>query len=170
MRPTAITVIGWLFIGCGALAILSGAFAVVISIVAPPPAEPPAKTADAPLPFQIVGRIFDYMGLLGAVQIVIAALMIWSGAAFLRLRAWARTVIEAITWLGLLYTLSFGAMWIYLVSTIWREAEAAPDAMNVFFPMFIGMGAAVILSFAIPLVVILRVVRGRAVREALYRR
>lgn len=165
----SVTVIGWLFVGFGALALLGGVFGAIVSLSFPFPDEPAAKMADAPLPFQVMSRLFGYFWLLAAVQIVVAIAMIWSGAAFLRLRPWGRTVIEGITRMALVYNLAFGAFWIWLVAAMWSEAPAGADAATIVFPVFISFGAVMIAAFSVPMVVILRVLRGRTVRDALGR-
>jgi len=166
-RPTSITVIGWLFIGFGVLAMLGGVFGAIMSFLIPFPDEPAAKMVDAPLPFRLMSRLFDYFALLAGIQIVVATAMIWSGAAFLRLRPWARTVIEGLTWIALVYDLAFGAFWIWAVAAMWSESAPAADETTIFFPLFISFGALMIAAFAVPMIVIIRVIRSRTVRAAL---
>jgi hypothetical protein len=165
-RPTSVTVIGWLFVGFGALALLGGIFGTIMSFLIPFPDEPAAKMIDAPPPFRLMSRLFDYFGFLAAAQVAVAIIMICSGVAFLRLQSWARTAIEAVTWLGLTYNLAFGAFWIWAVVTMWREVPAEAGEAAMFFPVFIAFGAAMIVAFSIPPIVIIRVVRGHTVRTA----
>lgn len=167
IRPTSVTVIGWLFVGFGALALLGGLFGTIMSLLIPLPDEPAAKMIDAPPPLRLMWHLFNYFAFLAAAQIVVAIIMICSGVAFLRLQSWARTAIEAITWLGLAYNIVFGAFWIWAVVTMWREVPAEAGEAAMFFPVFLAFGTAMIVAFTIPAIVIIRVVRGHPVRTAL---
>lgn len=158
--------IGWLFIGFGALALFSGVMVAIASVMMPMPARPPAKMFDAPLPLQWMSRAFEYFTVIAAIQIIVAATMVWSGAAFLRLERWSRTVLEIITWLALTYVIAFGAFWLWTAASMWSVAPSDAGPMNLAFPLFLAVGAMMIVGMAVPLVVIIRVLRGATVRGA----
>src|SRR5688572_3198430 len=117
-RPTSVSVIGWLFVGFGALTAMGGLFGLAISFVMPfpPPGELAAARDNMPAPFGLMTYMFDYFWVMALGQLIVAGLMIAAGAAFLKLRSWGRTVLEAITWAGLAYLLAFGTFWVWAVS------------------------------------------------------
>jgi hypothetical protein len=143
-----------LMIMSGAMGLLSFSFM---------PARPMAE--DVPLPFAILAKVVDYFPVLVLVQVVIAILMIVGGAGFLRLKQWARLILEVLAWLALLYVLGFGVFWLSCVVSM---GSTAPPGLPIVFLVFMfGIGTVVIISFTIPLVMLIRVLRGSTVREAL---
>lgn len=164
-RPTSMTVIGWLAVGFGILAVLSGVLGLTISLLVPELNQGPPPS-DMPAPFRLMSRLFNFFWVLAAIQVFGAALMIAAGAGLLRLKAWARTTIEVFAWLGLAYNLGFGVFWVWSLSAfmqgIPKEAAAAavPGVMMVF-------GVVMIIAFSIPLVIVIRVLRGPTVRAAI---
>lgn len=165
-RPTAVTIVGWLYVAFGALSVFSGIFGLVISLMLPDFGAP-GEMVDGPPPFRIVMSVFDYFGLLAAVQIVAASAAIWGGVAFLRRRAVGRAILEGITWLALIWIVGFGVFWVWVVMSMWSSTPAEPA--SVIFPAFIALGVVMVIGMAIVVAVILRVLRGPAVRGAMIR-
>ncbi|MBN1255800.1 MAG: hypothetical protein JXA50_11050 [Deltaproteobacteria bacterium] len=170
-RPTAVTVIGWIFIAGAILMIFSGgmgfmAFSFMQHMggeAAPPIPE------DAPFQFGVMEVIFQHFGLIALVQIALAAFILIASIQFLRLRRWARTALEVIAWLGLVYFVGFGiffvASWIAMTSNIpFSEGASGPSPMFGIFGAV--MGFVVTLFWAVPLVVIIIFLRGKIIRGA----
>jgi hypothetical protein len=99
----------------------------------------------------------------GTVLLGVSGGFVWySAAAFLRLRAWALTSIEAITWLALLACIGMG---LYLVTVLTRQPEA----------FFAGWGtpvgpvlSAICGAALVVLIGMIGLLRGRTVREAFH--
>lgn len=168
-RPSSVTIIGWLAIVFGILMIFSGTFGLLVFSLTPVrPSDQPV--GGVPEPFVLMAKIFDYFGVLAAVQIAVATIMIASGAAFLRLRSWARTALEVLSWLALCFLVSFGGWWLYAATFIGSAASELPELPAVvttaFFSVLMAVGIVNFVVFSVPVVVTLRVLRGRAVREA----
>jgi hypothetical protein len=97
----------------------------------------------------------------GTVLLGVSGGFVWySAAAFLGLRAWARTSIEATTWLTLLACIGMGG---YLITLLIRQPEV----------FFAGWGtpvgpvlSAVCGAAVVALLAMIRFLRGRTVREA----
>src|SRR4051812_9532214 len=102
-RPTAISVIGWVAVVLGALMTLSALGGLAVSSVMPSSAEFPKDPA---VPFPT--WLFDHYTALCLVQLGLAATMMAAGAAILRLRPWARPVLEVFGWILALCILAFG--------------------------------------------------------------
>lgn len=167
-RPSGLTVIAWLWIVSGALmglGALLGTFAYSIVLDAE---LDPALTANAPAGLQLASPALGGFDLLLGAQVVVAVLSLWAGVALLRLRSWARTAIEALSWLGLLYCVGFGIFWIYLWGSI--TGQMPPDQMPVDPGTMRTIGAiiGVVLAavFAIPLYLMIRYLRGPEARAA----
>ena len=169
-RPTSVTVIGWLYIGFGILGLLSGVLFTAMSFLMRSTmtgAQMPPPSPDEPAFFRLMTSMFDWFWLFGVAQVVVMSLMIWSGAAFLRLRAWARTVVEIIAWLGLTYNVGFGVLWCLTLLSMTQNVPRDSTYVSAFPWIMLAMGIVMIIAFSIPLVVIIRVVRGRVVRDAI---
>lgn len=171
-RPTSITVIGWMCVVFGLLGALGGVMTVLTTSVMSFPLAPPSpdELQGIPAPFRVVLQLFDYVRLLAAIQLALAVVLIAAGAAFLRLRAWARAAIEAMAWLAIAYHAAFGVYWAWAMSAMSALMSGAPDAPPNFRPMLMimtGFGLVMILVFTIPIVAVIRVLRGPVVRQAL---
>ena len=169
-RPTAITVIGWIYIAVAVLMIFSGGMGfVAFSFMQDIKGERPPTPEDTPFPFGVMDVVFQHFDLLALAQVALAAFIIIASIQFLRLRRWARTALEVIAWLGLVYIVGFGIFWV----TSWisitsgipatEGASGPPPLFNVFGAV---MGSMVMLFWAIPLVVIIAFLRGKTIREA----
>src|ERR1035437_9283766 len=95
-RPKSVTVIAWVWIVLGGLMFVSAAVGLLLAIIlslsggtgtAPPPAHV----------FLVMHRV------LCIVQLGVSVVAVIAGVHFLRQRAWARTVLEAMTWLMLIW-------------------------------------------------------------------
>ena len=151
-RPTAITVIGWIFIASALLVILLGVKGFADFTI--------KKPADWGVP----------SGLIAMGRGVIAIFVIIASIQFLSLRRWARTALEVITWLGLVYVVGFGIfgliMWITTFSSEWVSEGGASGPLSG-FGIFLAVMISVVTSFcAVPLIAIIKFLRGRTIREA----
>jgi hypothetical protein len=170
-RPTAVTVIGWIFIAGAILMILSGGMGfAAFSFMKQMGVERPPIPEQAPFQFSVMEVIFQHFGLIAMVQVVLAIFIIIASIQFLRLRRWARTALEVIAWLGLVYLVSFGIFWVvsWLEITsnipVTEGAQGPTPMFNIFGAV---MGSVVTLFWAAPLVVIIIFLRGKTIRGAL---
>lgn len=164
-RPTSVTVIGWLYVVFGIFMLFGGAFGLAISSVIDT-AEIAKASQEMPPAFRTMTRVFFYFDLLAAVQLVVAIVVIISGAAFLKLRPWSRPVLEIFAWLALAYLIGFGAFWIWSVTSVAQAVPADAQAPTGFFAIFTAVGIVMILAFAVPPAIIIRFLRSTKVRSA----
>jgi hypothetical protein len=132
--------------------------------------EMPPTPEGAPFQFGVMEVIFQYFGLIAMMQVALAIFIIIASIQFLRLRRWARTALEVIAWLGLVYIVGFGIFWV--VSWIGITSNIpVTEGVSGPSPMFniVGavMGSVVALVWAVPLVVIIVFLRGKTIRGAL---
>ena len=168
-RPTGVTITAWLWIVMGGLMILSalmGGFAyTMIGNMGPLP--PPSS--DMPAGSAVMGYFFRYFGVLLLLQGIVALIAIWAGASLLRLKQWARTTIEVLSWIGLLYMVGFGIFWVY--TWVAMTSEVPPHGGQVdpvsFQLMGAVMGVVITAVFAVPLGIMIRYLRGAEVRTAI---
>jgi hypothetical protein len=168
-RPTGITITAWLWIVMGGLMILSalmGGFAYT-TIGKMRPLLPPST--DMPAGSSVMNSIFQYFGLLLLLQGIVAVLAIWAGVSLLRLKQWARTTIEVLSWIALLYTVGFGIFWVYtwVAMTSQVPTHGAPVDPVSFRLMGAVMGVVVTAIFAVPLWIMIRYLRGAEVHMAI---
>jgi hypothetical protein len=161
-RPTSITLIGWLAISLGAMSILSAVGGLAVSLAMP-------SLGDAP---EVPGVyfptwLFRHYAALCLVQVGVAGLAVVGGIFLLRLKPWARTVVEGISWVGLLALIAFGVLWTRTAASMTAHF---PAQEGVSFPstLFTGMGVMITLILVVPFVVVIRTLRGSAVRAAMH--
>jgi hypothetical protein len=112
-------------------------------------------------------RLFDAFWVVGALQLLIAAVMISAGVGLLRLRPWGRTGAEVLAWLGLVYNVSFGTLWCWTLIEMTRNVPREAGAAGAIPMIMLAFGVVMIVAFCVPLVVIIRVLRGKTVRNAI---
>ncbi|HBP21622.1 MAG TPA: hypothetical protein DEA08_28040, partial [Planctomycetes bacterium] len=146
--PTSLSVVGWAWVILGGFTVLSGGGALLAwSVISPTPG---GEVAFAEKIFPFLSTLQVGGGALGAV----------SGYQLLRLRAWARTVLEALTWPILLALLAFPLAAAY--GTVRESGIAGPELVGV---LAICVANAAI--FGIPTALMLRALRSDGLREAL---
>jgi hypothetical protein len=151
-RPTGITVIGWIFIASALLVILLGVKGFADFTI--------KKQADGGIP----------PGLIAMVLGVLAIFVIIASIQFLILRRWARTALEVIAWMGLVYVVGFGIfeliMWITTYSFMWVSEGGASGPLSVSGISFAVIISVVTICCAGPLIVIIKFLRKKTIREA----
>jgi hypothetical protein len=170
-RPTSVTVIAWIFIAGAILMILSGGMGfAAFSFMKQTTGGVPPVPEDIPGQLRVMQFAFQHFELIAMVQCALAIFILIASIQFLRLRRWARTALEVITWLGLVYVVGFGIFWVVswigITSNI-PITEGTPGPSSLFNIVGAVMGSVVALFWAVPLVVIIIFIRGKTIREAL---
>lgn len=170
-RPTSVTVIGWMFIASTILMILSGGMGfAAFTFMKQTAGGVPPLSEDIPGQLRVIEIVFQYFELIAVVQVAFAIFILIASIQFLRLRRWARTALEVVSWLGLVYMVGFGivwvASWIGITSSI-PLTEGTPGPSPLFNIVSVVMGSLVAVCWAVPLVVIIVFLRGKTVRGAL---
>jgi len=116
----------------------------------------------------MVGLSENFPSLVWA-QLVFGALALVAGVEFLKLKPWARTILEVLSWLSLVYVIGFGLLWVAMWSFMIGQFSLMQMPFDIERFQAIGLvsGLVVSLAFAIPLVWFIKVLRGRVVREAI---
>lgn len=165
--PNAVRIVGWAWIGIGALMLLAGAGAFLVSVLTE--GQGPASSATSsgfPAPFTFV---FHHFAAFALAQVVLALAAICSAVMFLRLTSWARTGLELVSWLTLLYAIVLG---VYFAIFWYGSIPAGPEPKGSVLPslMFRDLGvvmAAIITAVnAVPLLLFLWWLRKDDVRRA----
>lgn len=155
-RLNPITVIGSLSLALGTLAAFGGLTGLLVSLVMP--------VSSASRLQQLGGMALPSLfRLIAAVQLVAGGAMIVGGGAFLRLRAWARTLLETLAWLGLLYNITFAALWIGFLMPKFRGTPGNAAIL----PVTTAAGLLIDIAFCAALAFVISVLRGPAVRSAM---
>ena len=151
-RPTCVTVIGWAWIILGGLMCLSATMALFSSIMIGDMAQ-----GDPDIPF-----IFKIVPMLAIVQIGVAVLGLTSGINLLKLKAWARNVLEGLTWLLLIFILGFMVFWV--INWVSMSSGHGPRGFGV---MGAVMGVVITGIYGVPLGIMLKYLRGPKVKNAI---
>jgi len=168
-KPTAVKVIGWLFIAFAAFMVYSAVtyfiiFTVSLQMIMQ---QIPTKAAHKAV-------AFGYSVIIALLQVAFGTFVIFAGVQFLKLRAWARTALEAVSWLGLLCFVSLYIMWLINMSEnskvvpeiVQGSAQAKFWAQARFLLNGSAVGLVWLSVFAVPTIIVIKVLRGKPIRDA----
>jgi hypothetical protein len=156
-RPTSVSVIGWFWIIVGSFMAFSGIVASLASIFQRPRGFPRDTNAG----FGVFDFVFGHFVFFAIAQVLVGAVAITAGAHFLRLRAWARTMLEVIAWLGLVNVIG----WIVVLQF---DAISHGGERGAFHSIVrIVMGIMLMAFYGVPLGVIVHFLRSPKVRGAM---
>jgi hypothetical protein len=169
-RPTAITVIAWIFIVGAILMIVSSSIGfLAFTVIKQRVGEMPPIAQVLPHQFRIMNIIYRNFGILALLQVTLAIFVLIASIQFLRLRKWARSALEIISWLGLVYVVGFSIFWVvsWIGITSGLPSALGSPAPSPLFSIFGAIiGACVAVAWSVPLVVIIMFLRGKMIREA----
>jgi hypothetical protein len=157
-RPTCVTVISWVWIGIGGFMGFSAIMGLFVSLM---------FTGNPGHNMPGLVRLSQLFAFVAVIQLGMAVLGIIAGINFLKLKAWARNVLEALTWLVLIYIGGFMVFWL-LVCISW--SKAAHDSAE--FPIVgavagavFGVGVSAI--YGVPFAIMLKFLRSDKVKLAI---
>jgi len=165
-RPTSIPVIGCVYIGCGSVLVLGSLFLLVMSALMRLPNAGAAESG-------LASNFLHNFSLEACVPLCPAAILIFAGAAFFGRRPWSRALMEVIAWLGLVLLVGFSISTLTGMNSLMAsgpEAFSGSTAGGLTTDYFIGtlwMMLVIDAVLGLPLIVIIFILRSRAVREAL---
>jgi hypothetical protein len=149
-RPTCVTVIGWVWIILGTLMCFFGLIGFAfVQLDRLPGAGILMRTEHL-----LFVRIFPFLVIL---QLVIAILAIVSGINFLMLKSWARSFLEAVSWLFILFTI-----FLYVVIVI--QCFMEPSNFDYMCPIIAFFALA---FYAVPMGIVLKFLRSKRVKETM---
>jgi hypothetical protein len=173
-RPTSMTVIGWLYIVGAGLTALSALMGMAASRIMVDMGEIPSAAdlpPDTPALIALTVSLLPFFALLSLAQLGLAGFVLYAAIQFLRRRAWARTALEVMTWLGIVGTLmvlvAWGFMWVRLAAGIPAPSTTSSPASLATF----GVVAAIVIGaiYVVPMALMVRSLRSPAVRSAVVR-
>lgn len=168
--PESVSVIAWIWIGLGVLMLFGGFMNLLVFSMTRSLFDGGLLAANG-VPVEIVSIIslFKYVIYIAMVQLPVSVIAITAGFHLLKLRKWARTAIELISWLVVVYLAGFSVYWI----DFWPEILSHMPP-NQFFsindiPLLsdFGIGVGIILNslFAIPLLIAIVKLRQPEVKK-----
>jgi len=162
-RPTAVTVIAWVWIVLGGFACLGslwGGFGYIMIHSAAQQAPPPDE----------MDWFFSFFGVAVLAQTGVGTLAIVAGTRFLKLRTWARMCLEVLSWFAVVflvgYSIFWSIIWFILTGESGAEGPHGFGMMRIIAPL---MGLLMMGGFAIPFVLMIRSLRSTKVRAAVNR-
>ena len=170
-RPAVVTFVGWAYVLVSLLMLLSGLMGIVAVILVEAAGREglPKALEGAPAMFYVTLVFVRHFGALAFLQVVVASLVLFCAAKFMRLRAWARSALELFTWLSLLGLLSSGFLvvraWLKMTSEM-PPAMTAPLSSGSFTLLGAALWGAFMLLLAACAGLLLWALRSRTVREA----
>ena len=185
VRPTAVVVLGWGWGIVGGLMCVSGCLAVAVTSVmnSMAPGGFPPKGGTFPPQFAPMMVIFEYFQILLVLQLLLGGAIVWTAVHFMKLREWARRGLLVFSALGLLYIVSFSIYWMSMWQTLTSGALTQLSDTHAAHPphplppqvvppewfssLGIVMGVFNMITFSLPLILSIRALRGKTVRDAI---
>jgi len=170
-RPTVVTVIGWLFVGYGAIGILGSLMAVVWILLLRKlgAAGFPGMQGEGS-PLAAMTRASGSVVLQSLGRLLVSALVIVTAAGFLRLRPWSRAALEVFSWLAAAYTVISGVIairWVPHAMGGMRQAQMPPEFERVFAVGTIGISVVMMMVMVTVYALAIWALRLPAVRQAM---
>ncbi len=168
-RPTSVTVIGRVWLVLAVLYLLRSLVNLVSWKLLQMGAPGLLRTIAEQSPYAWFLRpLFRHLTALMSAEAIVSAVVGFSAYQLLRLRPWARVIMQAVCWFGLAFVASLAAFWAWF----WPKAAAAEGAADPSFSAHsygnIGLiaGVAIGLAFGAGLAVMIALLRSSKVREA----
>jgi len=164
-RPVSVPIIGCTYIGCGSVLVLGSLFLLVTSALFRLPNAGPDQNG-------LASNFFNNFTLGICVPLCPAAILIFAGAAFLMRWPWSRPMLETLAWLGLILLIGSTLIGLNPMTSLLATGPGVPSgSVPGGLPTFAYTALALGVDFALglPLIVIIFVLRSRAVRDAMVR-
>ena len=170
-KPKWLAVIAWTWIITGAYMALSGLMSMASSSFVSQIPFMFGVPEQAGPGFGLMMNIVRHFALFAAVQVLMGAFVTAAGVAFLKLRPWGRTAVEALSWVSLVGVAASFVFGIFVWSAMTRqipqdEASLSMGNMGQFRIAAFLIGLVVTLACAIPFGVMIKYLRGEVVRDA----
>jgi hypothetical protein len=169
-RPTAVGVIGWSWVVLGTLMVLGGGLGLAMAwLMSELGISAQSLNTTGLGGLGLSGWVARHLVPMSMWQGVIGAVVLYIAIMFLRLRPWARTVLEVLTWVTLAYTVGSGLYFAYVWLANGAERAELARQMGITTDLrTIGIvtDAVVTVVFAVPTYLMARYLRAGPVREA----
>jgi len=160
--PTSVTLIGLIFIVVAGCMILSGGGSLVFSPVMGEDEENGflVESDNLPQSSEVLSTTFQYFDLLPVIQILLGIFVLIVAIQFLKLRLWARSTLEVVTWSSLVYKVGYGTfcliLWIRRGISSLNEVPYVIETLMRVAPWI----------WALIFLMIIKFLRGRTARKA----
>jgi len=170
-RPRSVSVVSWIWIVSGLFIIATGLMGVGALSDLPqlmPHRDLPKRVAPGGA---VMTGLSHFLMWVTVVQMAMAVLAVVAGVYYLKLRAWARGMLELLTWVSLGMLIGLGFFWPPLWMMTSEHLLPKDGSIDLEKVKYIGAvsGAVVMLVSAVPLAMMIRSLRSRDVREAIRR-
>lgn len=162
-RPGLVLAIGWGFIVLAIFMILSGLSglpsAAFMEEVVSNFSETDTGYKNFPALFKVFLFSMKHITILSLLFILIALFVLGAGVFFLKMKPWARTVLEVFSWVALVFIIGTGLLW----AAAWMGGQ---DSSAPFSMFGVTIGFVIMLLYAAVPVTALVLLRYKSVREA----
>ncbi|MDX1504013.1 MAG: hypothetical protein R3325_16765 [Thermoanaerobaculia bacterium] len=170
-RPGMVTALGWIWIGLSLFIAAPTAMTglMMLATDGEVPRLPVAGTPGGASELGPITWLFDHFGTVLLLQLAVAFLILVAAIGLFRLKAWARTTLEALSWVGLALLLAWNAWFLrfWLAMTADLPELASGDLPATLVRAFGVMATLLgVVFYCAILGTLLWMLRHRTVREA----
>jgi len=127
-----VTVIGWIWLGLGVMAFVSGVGGFLVSTITGLPTSP-LPMRSVPMDF-----LWQHYREGAAAQAIFAPFVVFTATMFLRRHSWARVVLQMLSALMLAWVVCFGAIWLGALASVTSGYRPQPVFMVIRIIMSFG--------------------------------
>lgn len=178
IRPTGITVIGWIWAILGGLGLLGVLINILLFGFMPADMGSFMFSSSANGAnmqgmynfFQVFVFLFRHLWLILAFQLVIKGLSLIGGIGLLKLKEWGRKILEGLSWLYLVYMVAGSIFWVYFTSylrTVLNHNMPDSNFGSGFTWILTALGLSIMLAICVGIVLMIRYLRSKTVYNAI---
>ena len=131
-RPAPVTAIGYVSVGLAGFAILTSILCVLLlSLIDGGPETLKAIGTDAAEKISILFLLVKHIRVVCIVDVAVSVFILFTAIQFLKLRSWARTVLETISWLVLMWMVLFIVLWNGMLANLTSSAPFSDSGTSV---------------------------------------
>jgi hypothetical protein len=167
-KPGLIKLIGWTYFALAIITFFSSILGYVSFAYLHAGLEGELLMPEDTLPqFKIFWNMLPYYDKITLGQIILSAFVLVASIDFLRLRSWARTALELVSWWIVFLHIGFGIIWVYMwLSMPFGITRESGQVMQLLIRLGGSLlGLIVILVFTIPFFVVIRYLRKDGIKK-----
>ncbi len=166
-KPKTVNVIGWTFTIFAVLLVLSGTMGLWLSyLFNKMPSLYEEVLLELPVMLKSNVHLIESIELFAILQIVFGIFILLISIYFLKLYYWARIALEIVCWVGLVFTIIFCVLAVFIsFGARTLIADRPLPSIDATY-LLIVVNVVISLLFIIPVIILIRILRSKIIKDA----
>jgi len=158
-RPTAVTVIGWVYISLSIFMILVSFMCILMSVLM----QNLAGKQDLPIMLERFMTVYQ----IGAfIEIIVGVFVLYTSIQFLKLKSWTRAILEVFSRISLSFTVLFSIFFVLCVIVMMQKTTPNPEVPRGFLIIIFTFGSIInCFVWGIPNFIIIKHLRKPEIKQ-----